>query len=288
MTPAAHGAQRHSRQPDAADGLGSPPAHYRQRPCPAERESRRHTAQLHAADRERHRHLERGRRPRRRCHDCLRDLTVRTGTYLPEAGTNVAEGHRHLLQRITERAAGTIDALFSPRLWTENGLLTQAGDKTFWDRSTLYALRGVYAAGETEKATDYLHRYSATRLLGDHVPYAIEAWPEGNQCHLSAENGLYGRSVTEGLFGIRPTGFHRFTLTPPSATGMGPHDIARHPRLRHPVGHPSRTNLRPTAAPDDKGGRTGGLPTLTPRRADRSNPVVTETQASDRYDSNVK
>ena len=99
-------------------------------------------------------------------------------------------------------------------MWTENGLLTQAGDKTFWDRSTLYALRGVYAAGETEKATDYLHRYSATRLLGDHVPYAIEAWPEGNQCHLSAENGLYGRSVTEGLFGIRPTGFHRFTLTP--------------------------------------------------------------------------
>lgn len=115
---------------------------------------------------------------------------------------------------ITERAAGTIEALFSPRLWTENGLLTQAGDKTFWDRSTLYALRGVYAAGETGKATDYLHRYSATRLLGNHVPYPIEAWPEGNQRHLSAESGLYGRIVTEGLFGIRPTGFHRFTLTP--------------------------------------------------------------------------
>lgn len=66
---------------------------------------------------------------------------------------------------IYERAQATIDALFSPRLWTENGLLTQAGSNTFWDRSTLYALRGVYAAGETEKATDYLHRYSAVRLL---------------------------------------------------------------------------------------------------------------------------
>lgn len=115
---------------------------------------------------------------------------------------------------ITERAEGTIQALFSPRLWTENGLLTQAGSETFWDRSTLYALRGVYAAGATEKATDYLHRYSTTRLLGDHVPYAIEAWPEGEQRHLSAESGLYGRIITEGLFGIRPTGFRTFTLTP--------------------------------------------------------------------------
>lgn len=52
---------------------------------------------------------------------------------------------------IDERAEATINALFSPRLWTENGLLTQAGSDTFWDRSTLYALRGVYAVGETEK-----------------------------------------------------------------------------------------------------------------------------------------
>lgn len=115
---------------------------------------------------------------------------------------------------IDERAPATINALFSPRLWTENGLLTQAGSETFWDRSTLYALRGVYAVGETEKATDYLHRYSTTRLLGNHVPYAIEAWPEGEQRHLSAESGLYGRIITEGLFGIRPTGFNSFTITP--------------------------------------------------------------------------
>ncbi len=115
---------------------------------------------------------------------------------------------------IDDRAQGTIDALFSPRLWTENGLLTQAGSETFWDRSTLYALRGVYAAGETEKATDYMKRYSQTRLLGDHVPYAIEAWPEGSQRHLSAESGLYARIITEGLFGIRPTGLRSFTLTP--------------------------------------------------------------------------
>ena len=115
---------------------------------------------------------------------------------------------------IDERAEATINALFSPRLWTKDGLLTQAGSETFWDRSTLYALRGVYAVGATEKATEFMKKYSATRLLGDHVPYAIEAWPEGSQRHLSAESGLYARIITEGMFGIRPTGFKSFTLTP--------------------------------------------------------------------------
>lgn len=119
-----------------------------------------------------------------------------------------------LTVNIFDRKEETVRALFSPRLWTENGLLTQAGSETFWDRSTLYALRGVYACGETEKATEYLKFYSGQRLLGEHVPYAIEAWPEGNQRHLSAESGLYCRIITEGLFGIRPTGFKSFILTP--------------------------------------------------------------------------
>lgn len=41
---------------------------------------------------------------------------------------------------IFDRSKGTIDALFSPDLWTMDGLLTEAGGKTFWDRSTLMAL----------------------------------------------------------------------------------------------------------------------------------------------------
>ena len=115
---------------------------------------------------------------------------------------------------INKQATGTIDALFSPRLWSENGLLTQAGSQTFWDRSTLYALRGAFMAGEIEKAMKFMKHYSGTRLLGNHVPYPVEAWPEGGQRHLSAESGLYGRIITEGIFGIRPTGLHSFTLTP--------------------------------------------------------------------------
>ena len=46
------------------------------------------------------------------------------------------------------------------------------------------------------------------------MPYAIEAWPEGSQRHLSAESGLYCRVITEGLFGIRPVGFRSFEIKP--------------------------------------------------------------------------
>jgi hypothetical protein len=112
------------------------------------------------------------------------------------------------------RSKGTIDALFSKELWTEQGLLTEAGSKTFWDRSTLYGLRGAFAAGETEKGLKFLSYYSNSRLLGEHVPYAVEAWPEGNQRHLSAESALYCRVITEGMFGFRPTGLNSFSITP--------------------------------------------------------------------------
>ena len=115
---------------------------------------------------------------------------------------------------IMDRAEGTIEALFSEYLWHKDGLLTQQGTSTYWDRSTLYGLRGVYAAGASDLATEKLKYYSHRRLLEDHVPYAIEAWPEGSQRHLSAESGLYCRVLTEGLFGIRPTGLRSFVLKP--------------------------------------------------------------------------
>jgi len=119
-----------------------------------------------------------------------------------------------LVMDIFDRKEETINALFSPRLWTEDGLASLAGNKTFWDRSTLYGLRGVFAAGETEEALRFLKYYSERRLLGQHIPYAVEAYPEGNQRHLSAESGLYCRIYTEGMFGMRPTGFNSFNITP--------------------------------------------------------------------------
>ncbi|MEI6176237.1 MAG: NPCBM/NEW2 domain-containing protein [Verrucomicrobiota bacterium] len=119
-----------------------------------------------------------------------------------------------LCMGLTERRDGTIAALFSPRLWTSDGLASQAGDHAFWDRSTLYGLRGVLQAGETATGMRYLNAYTKRRLLGDHVPYPVEAWPEGDQRHLSSESGLYCRIFTEGLFGLKPTGLDRFQCTP--------------------------------------------------------------------------
>ncbi len=119
-----------------------------------------------------------------------------------------------LCMGIMDRRDGTVAALFSPRLWSADGLASQAGDLAFWDRSTLYGLRGVLQAGETATGMRYLADYTRRRLLGDHVPYPVEAWPEGDQRHLSSESALYCRILTEGLFGLHPSGLNSFRITP--------------------------------------------------------------------------
>jgi hypothetical protein len=154
---------------------------------------------------------------------------------------------------IDDRARGTTDALFSPRLWTKDGLATEAGKPDFWDRSTLYALRGVFAAGDTERALQRLSAYTHRRLLGEHVPYAVEAYPEGGQAHLSAESALYCRIFVEGMFGIRPTGLSSFTLTPRLPAGWNRMSL----RAVHAFGRvfdvdvtPSGLGLRVRVTPD--------------------------------------
>lgn len=132
------------------------------------------------------------------------NTTLRAWICLPLV-TGLAQGARR---------DGTIAALVSPQLWTDDGLATESGDTVFWDRSTLYGLRGLFAAGATELAWEKLAAYTQRRLLGEHVPYPVEAHPEGNQAHLAAESALYCRVVTEGLFGLVPRGLDRFDVTP--------------------------------------------------------------------------
>ncbi|MBC7936396.1 MAG: six-hairpin glycosidase-like protein [Rhizobacter sp.] len=123
-----------------------------------------------------------------------------------------------LVMGINQRNEGTLDALFN-KLWTDNGVrielaATAGKPEVFWDRGTLYSFRGAFKAGAADRALKKLHAYSKTRLTGFHVPYVVEAWPEGNMAHLSAESALYCRIYTEGILGLRPTGFHSFTLQP--------------------------------------------------------------------------
>jgi hypothetical protein len=119
-----------------------------------------------------------------------------------------------LVMGIFDRKQETLKALYSPFLWTKDGMLTESGSTTYWDRALLYAFRGSFYAGATDSTLKYLKYYSGKRLLGEHVPYAIEAWPEGDQRQLSAESGLYCRCITEGLFGLQPTGFSSFSISP--------------------------------------------------------------------------
>ncbi len=127
-----------------------------------------------------------------------------------------------LCMGIYGRAAGTADALFSPWLWTGEGMLCAEGDRrgVTWDRSALYAFRGVFAAGQGGRAMDKFVAYSRSRLLGEHVPYPVEAWPEGGKRHVSAESALYCRIVTEGLFGIDPAGLGSFDARPHLPEGV--------------------------------------------------------------------
>ncbi len=132
------------------------------------------------------------------------NTTLRAWLCLPLV-MNLAEGTRR---------DGTIAALVASQLWTADGLATESGDAVFWDRATLYGLRGLFAVGATETALEKLTAYTHRRLLGEHVPYAVEAHPEGSQAHLSAESALYCRILTEGLFGIVPRGLDRFDVNP--------------------------------------------------------------------------
>ena len=63
-------------------------------------------------------------------------------------------------------------------------------------------------------AFDRVCAYSRDRLLGNHSPYPFEAFPEGNRAHLSGESALFCRVVTEGLFGLRPVGWHKLRVWP--------------------------------------------------------------------------
>lgn len=119
-----------------------------------------------------------------------------------------------LVMGIFDRKEQTVSALLSNKLLTEKGMLTRSGHKTYWDRTMLYSLRGIFYAGESEKACSLLQKYTNERLLGFHAPYPIEAFPEGNSAQLSAESALYLRIFTEGILGYRPVGFNSFEIKP--------------------------------------------------------------------------
>ncbi len=129
-----------------------------------------------------------------------------------------------LCMGIETRLDGTLQAMLSDCLWTEEGMLTcEISDEnrsdTIWDRSTLYGMKAAFLAGAGEQMLAPLFAYCHKRLVCDRVPYAVEAYPEGDKRHLSAESALFARVVTEGIFGIMPESLNSFSFVPrlPSA-----------------------------------------------------------------------
>jgi hypothetical protein len=121
---------------------------------------------------------------------------------------------------IYDRAKATVDALTSDYLMRPDGVLTAEGSETVWDRSTLYTLRGIFASGYTDRAWELLDRYVNNRLLGERVPYAVEAYPEGGRRHLSGESALFCKVILEGLIDMTPTGIASCTVKPSLPAGL--------------------------------------------------------------------
>ncbi len=121
---------------------------------------------------------------------------------------------------MTSRREGTASALLSKYLLTPDGMKTSEEKDTIWDRSTLYCLRGLFAAELSERAMPELMKYSEARLLGNRVPYPVEAYPEGDRRHLSGESALYCKIFTDGILRMEPDGLRSFTIDPMLPPGL--------------------------------------------------------------------
>lgn len=119
-----------------------------------------------------------------------------------------------LTVEIFDRADETVKALFSERLYKDGMMKSTSANETTWDRSLLFALRGVLLADKADIGIKETVNYCRNRLLGSHCPYPFEAFPEGNRAHLAAESLLFARIITEGLFGLRAIGLKKLRIKP--------------------------------------------------------------------------
>ena len=106
-----------------------------------------------------------------------------------------------LYMGIDNRKDDTIKAI-NDKLWKDGSCLSTENENIVWDRSAMYYIATLFRCNYSDLAFDKLLEMSTKRLLGDRVPYAIEAYPEYNMRHLSAESALFCRIITDGLIHI--------------------------------------------------------------------------------------
>ncbi len=120
---------------------------------------------------------------------------------------------------ITKRKKGTLEALFSNYLYTENGILScESGEEnrnlTTWDRATLFAFKAAMISGAIDDIWDHFSNYVHTRLCGERVPYPVEAYPENGMRHLSGESALFCRIIPEGFLKFNCVSERQYSITP--------------------------------------------------------------------------
>lgn len=124
-----------------------------------------------------------------------------------------------LCMGINTRRDGTLKAMFSDYLWTGHGMLScELGEENkreaTWDRSVLFGFKAAMIAERPDTVWDYFIDYVHDRLCGERVPYAVEAYPENEMRHLSAESALFARIIPEGLLKLAPEGNRSFSIVP--------------------------------------------------------------------------
>lgn len=120
--------------------------------------------------------------------------------YLPIPSSIIAQG-RDYWNRAGDRGDVAMYLYGLTRFLLTRGELPDEGQKRAlnWCKNYIVSL---FRAGKTNQAWERLREYSKNRLLGNHVPYAVEAYPEGDMRHLSGESALYCRVITDGLLGL--------------------------------------------------------------------------------------
>ena len=142
-----------------------------------------------------------------------------------------------LAMGVMTRKQGTLDALFSPRLWVEDTRSSGAGSKVVstdkgegWPRETYYTLRAAFKAGDTARALEKTMLAVRNAMLSYRGPYMDE-----DSGDLLSPNVLYLPVITEGLFGIEPQSFERFACTPRLPANWPAMRLANIYLMGHPV-----------------------------------------------------
>ncbi len=123
---------------------------------------------------------------------------------------------------IFDRREDTLNALFSPYLWSKNGIRSRTGEpgeaegepgvcESLW---TLLAFRASFLAGRVDPPWDSLKRYLRSRLSLVSGLEFLEDGRANNQAFSPEEAALFCRLISEGLFRLKPLGRGKYSVTP--------------------------------------------------------------------------